>query len=52
MTIEKINNGVYKITDIVNGYLVTKKYFYYTKKECIKMFNQFIKYGINNNNNN
>lgn len=37
MTIEKVQ-GWYVISDIIGGYLVTKKYIGYTKKESIALF--------------
>ena len=42
MTIEKFNGG-YKITDIFQGRLIVKDYYYYNKKESIKLFNQQLK---------
>ena len=42
MTIEKINNGTLKISDIVNNRLISKTYYYYTKKEAIKDFKEYI----------
>ena len=38
MNIEKNVYGAYVISDIVNGYLVSKQYYYYTKKEAISRF--------------
>ena len=38
MTIRKTFQGAYEISDIINGYLVTRQYFYYTKKEAIAKF--------------
>ena len=38
MNIEKNVYGAYVISDIVNGYLVSKQYYYYTKKEAITKF--------------
>ena len=40
MTVEKTTQGAWKVSDIVNGYLVTKQYFGYTKKEAIAIFKQ------------
>lgn len=43
MTIEKttsVNSGGYRITDIFNGYYVSKLYLGYTKKQAIAKFNQ------------
>jgi hypothetical protein len=38
MTIEKNMNGFWVISDIVDGYLVTRRYMDYTKKEAVAMF--------------
>lgn len=39
MTIEKLfPSGAYEISDIIDDYLVTKKYMGYTKKEAIAEF--------------
>ena len=39
MNIEKKNGG-YSISEIVEGYLFSRFYLFYTKKESIKMFNK------------
>ena len=38
MIIDKNKEGAWRISDIVAGYWVTKVYYFYTKKEAIKMF--------------
>jgi hypothetical protein len=38
MTIERTFQGAYKISAIVNGYLVTRQYMGYTKREAIQRF--------------
>ena len=38
MIIDKNNEGAWRISDIIDGYWVTKVYYFYTKKEAIKMF--------------
>jgi hypothetical protein len=43
MIIDKNNEGAWRISDSINGYLETKVYYFYTKKEAIKLFNQFKK---------
>ncbi len=44
MLVEKIfPSGGYCISELVNGYLVTQRYFGYSKKEAIRLFRQFIK---------
>jgi hypothetical protein len=37
-TIERNNTGGYVITAIVKGYLVTRHYYYYTKREAARLF--------------
>lgn len=43
MTIERTFQGAYKISAIVNGYLVSRQYMGYTKREAIQAFKQEIK---------
>ena len=38
ITIETNKYGGYEITAIVNGYLVTRQFFYYTKREAARLF--------------
>lgn len=38
LTIQTNKNGGYEITAIVNGYLMTRQFFYYTKKEAARLF--------------
>jgi hypothetical protein len=38
ITIEKNRYGGYEITAIVNGYLMTRQFFYYTKREAARLF--------------
>lgn len=38
MNITKLHNGALEITDIINGYLVRRVYFGYSKREAIKLF--------------
>lgn len=40
MTIRKTFQNAWEISAIVDGFLVTKQYFYYTKKEAITLFKQ------------
>ena len=51
MIIDKNNEGAWRITETINGYLETKVYYFYTKKEAIKKFNQFKKERKNKNEN-
>ena len=43
MIIDRNNEGAWRISDSINGYLETKVYYFYTKKEAVKLFNQFKK---------
>ena len=43
MIIDKNNEGAWRISDIIKGYWYTKVYYFYTKKEAIKMFRKFRK---------
>ena len=43
MTVERQHNGSLLISDIVNGYYVKKVYYFYSKKEAIKLFREYIK---------
>ena len=45
MSIEKTFQGAYKISALVNGYLVSKQYMGYTKREAIQAFKEFTKQG-------
>jgi hypothetical protein len=38
MTIEKNYEGAWVVSDIVGGYLVTRRYYYYTMREALAMF--------------
>ena len=40
LEIERTFQGAWRISAMVNGYLVTKQYFGYTKKEAIAAFQQ------------
>jgi len=40
MSIAKNLQGAWVISDIVNGFYVSRAYFYYTKKEAIRLFKQ------------
>ena len=43
MTIERTFQGAYRISAVVNGYLVSKQYMGYTKKEAIQAFKEATK---------
>jgi len=36
-------NGIKSLTKFKNGYLVQRRYSYFTTKECLKMFRQYYK---------
>ena len=38
MTIDKTSEGAIRITAIVSGYLVTRRYYFYTRREAIRSF--------------
>ena len=38
MTIEKTFQGAWRVSDIIDGYLITRQYFFCTKKEAIEQF--------------
>jgi hypothetical protein len=40
MTINKNTEGYWVVSDVIGGYLVTRKYLYYTKREAIRMFRE------------
>jgi len=41
MIIDKNNEGAWRISETVNGYLRTQVFYFSTKKEAIKKFNQY-----------
>jgi hypothetical protein len=47
MTIEKIHNGAYQITGVVEGegdhYFLTRTYYGYTKRQAIQLWRQEIR---------
>jgi hypothetical protein len=40
MTVSKNHEGAYVISQVVSGYLITKRYYGYTKSEAVAMFTQ------------
>lgn len=40
MSVERTIQGAWKVSAIVEGYLVTKQYFGYTKREAIALFKE------------
>ena len=47
MTIDKNNEGAWRICENINGYLETQVYYFYTKKDAIKKFREHKKAIIN-----
>ena len=47
MTIDKNNEGAWRICENINGYLETQVYYFYTKKDAIKKFREYKKNLIN-----
>ena len=43
MTIEKNYEGAWVVSDIVGGYLVTRRYYFYTKREAVRLFRQEVR---------
>tara|TARA_B100001939_G_C16670176_1_gene499854 strand:- start:313 stop:462 length:150 start_codon:yes stop_codon:yes gene_type:complete len=43
MDIDRNREGAWRICDIVNGYLETRVYYFYTKREAIQKFKQEMK---------
>ena len=40
MTIDKNNEGAWRICENINGYLETQVYYFYTKKDAIRKFKE------------
>ena len=40
MIINKNKEGAWRISDIINGYWITEVYYFYTRKNAIKLFKQ------------
>lgn len=40
MSITKNIHGAYVVSDIIEGYLVTRQYYGYTKKEALRFFQE------------
>lgn len=44
MTVERLKpSGAYQISTIKNGYLIHKTYYFYTRKDAVADFRQFVK---------
>ena len=43
MIVERQSNGSILISDIVDGYWIKKVYYFYSKKEAMKLFREYIK---------
>ena len=42
MSITKNHDGALIVSDIINGYLVTRKYYGYSRKEARELFKEFV----------
>jgi hypothetical protein len=40
VSIDKNSEGAWRISDIVDGYLVTRRYYGYTKREAVRLFKE------------
>ena len=40
MIVERNHEGYWVISEVIGGYLETRKYLYYTKREAIKRFKE------------
>lgn len=40
MSIEKTSHGAWRVSDIVRGYLVTRTFFGYTKRQAASLFRE------------
>jgi hypothetical protein len=45
LTIHKNRTGGYVISAIIDGYLITRQFYYYTKKEATRLFMEENKKG-------
>lgn len=43
MTIERTFQGAWRISTIYKGHLVTRQYFFYTKKEAVAEFKEYLR---------
>jgi len=48
MIVERQHNGSLLISDTVNGYYVKKVYYFYSKREAMKHFREYLKKEKNN----
>ena len=46
MTVERTVQGAWRVSQIVDGYLLTRQFFGYTKKEAMQLFKQYTKEGV------
>jgi hypothetical protein len=43
MTVERNYEGAWIVSDIVGGYWVTRRYYYYSKREALAMFRREVR---------
>jgi len=42
MTMEKLHNGAWRVSDIVGGYRVERVFFGYTKRQALALFAEYV----------
>ena len=50
MIIEKNMEGAWLVSETIDGYLETKAYYFYTKKQAVKLFKKYKKQLTRGNN--
>ena len=40
MTVTRLHSGAYQVSAIIRGYLVTRTYYGYTKREAVRLFRE------------
>ena len=43
MIIEKNTEGAWLISDIVGGYRISQRYYFYTKREAVRLFREYVR---------
>ena len=46
MTIDKNSEGAWRVSDFVGGYLVTRVFYGYTKREAVQLFRKYRREGL------
>lgn len=42
VTIERLPNGAWQVSDLVRGYLVTRTYYGYTKRDAVTAYGHYV----------